>query len=620
MGGGASSGRTESKENAGHEGVEGVASVWPFRNWLEWVQSSKKIMGFRPAVDFLNLCASPNTPLQIYLRAIIHEVMRTLDADRCSIFFVDDMRKEVWCVGSLDMEPFKLDWDKGIVGMVANEGQIVNLEDAHSHPSFDGEIEKKTGYRVKGLLSLPVKSTINLQRTIGVIQVLNKRSSSGSFSEQDAVELQKIAMVIGDSFYRQRWKALETVFEQRDEQISAVLNQHRDRPAAYTSSSGPGMSTPPEILRSLSRQPFLRAHSPLQVEDLMSLNFDVLKQTEDFLEELVPDILRHAGCIENCKIPEEKLMTWSGAVHKGYRENPFHNFYHGFGVYQMCFHQLSLIDTFSSLSATEGFGLLVASLCHDLDHPGVTNGYLIRQQDDLALRYNDVSVLENHHASVACTILRKAETNISGGLEKVEQGVFRKTIIKCILATDMAHHQGLCHKLIGCHSSEEFQSTVSEDTQFLMNVCVHAADLSAQVLQWETARRWEECICKEFVAQAAKETEMGLTPEPFMQFKMEDMKLRGKLQRDFVDFVLRPLWEPYTQLEPQMQPCLTNLIKNRNLYELRRIYGSDQLEEMPEDVDLLLPNNPVHSAAPAAPPGPAPASTPGGSAAATPRT
>lgn len=109
---------------------------------------------------------------------------------------------------------------------------------------------------------------------------------------------------------------------------------------------------------------------------------------------------------------------------------------------------------------------------------------------------------------------------------------------------------------------------------------------------------------------------MGITPEPFMQFKMEDMKLRGKLQRDFIDFVLRPLWEPYTQLEPQMQRCLTNLIKNRNLYELRRIYGSDQLEEMPDDMDLLLPNNPVHSPVhPSPPAGPAPASTSG-----TPRT
>lgn len=181
---GAGNARTESKE--GHEpetGAAGVPGFGAFRNWLEWVQNSKKIMGFKPTVDFLNLCASPNTSLQTYLRAIIHEVMRTLDADRCSIFFLDDMRKEVWCVGSLDMEPFKLDWAKGIVGMVANEGQIVNLPDAHDHPAFDGEIEKKTDYRVKGLLSLPVKSTINLERTIGVIQVLNKRNGSGSFSE-----------------------------------------------------------------------------------------------------------------------------------------------------------------------------------------------------------------------------------------------------------------------------------------------------------------------------------------------------------------------------------------------------------------------------------------------------
>eukprot|EP00913_Durusdinium_trenchii_P011455 g10756.t1 len=212
--------------------------------------------------------------------------------------------------------------------------------------------------------------------------------------------------------------------------------------------------------------------------------------------------------------------------------------------------------------------------------------------------------LKSSSKSLACTILRDGEPNICSGLDRVEQGVFRKTIIKCILATDMAHHQGLCQKLIGCNSAEDFQSTVSADRQFLMNICV---------LQWETARKWEDRICQEFTAQAAKETEQGLTPEPFMQFKMEDMKQRGKLQRDFIDFVLRPLWEPFSQplllpndhkkafmlicfalvlqrrLEPQLHPCLTNLIKNRNLYELRRIYGSDQLDEMPEDAGDVPP-------------------------------
>jgi len=597
MGSGAGSlHRSDTKDSIGKD--EGA---WPrpFRDWLAWVKGEKGIMEFKPTVDFLKILSSPNTSLQYYLQTIIAEVIRVLNADRCSIFFVDDMRKEVWCVGSLDMEPFCQPWDKGIVGMVATEGKMVNLADAHDHPAFDGEIEKKTGYTVKGILSLPVKSVLNLDKAIGVIQVLNKRSSSkGEFSEQDAVELQKLAMVIGDSFYRQRYKALEEVTGHFDSEVQAVLDQHRER--MYLSrQQSPAMSTPPEILRSLSRQPFLREHSPLQVEDLASLNFDVLEQAEIFLQELVPDILRHAGCIDNCSIPEKQLMAYPEAVFRGYRKNPFHNAYHGFAVYQMCFHQLSTIDTFSQLTATQGFGLLVAALCHDIDHPGVTNSYLIRLQDDLALRYNDNSVLENHHASVACTLLRDERTAIGSGLAKEEQVVFRKTIIKCILATDMAHHQSCCQRLIGCHSTEDFKATAEEDPQFLMSVCVHAADLSAQALDWEVAKKWEERICQEFREQAAKEVEMGFTPEPFMQFKMEDMKQRGKLQRDFVDFVLRPLWEPYAQLEPSLDPCLSNLIKNRTLYEVRRIYGSDQMDSMAEsDLDLLLPGMPRGDAPP----------------------
>ncbi|CAJ1396913.1 unnamed protein product [Effrenium voratum] len=557
MGSGASSAsgalRTETKESYHSNDEPKSGSGWPsmpFRNWLEWTTGSEKIQTFRPAVAFLNVLSSPNTSLPVYVRTIIDEVMRILNADRCSIFFVDDMRREVWCVGSLDMMPFNMPWDKGIVGMVATEGKLVNLQDAHSHPAFDPEIEKKTGYVVKGLISLPLKSTMNHEKTIGVIQVLNKRNSSGAFSEADLEELQKITMVVGDSFYRQRWKALESVFENNDTEVAAVLNQHRERTVGSSQSSRtPAMSSPPEILRSLSRQPFLRAHSPLSVDDLVSLNFDVLEQRESFLEELVPDILRHAGSIDACKIQEEKLGAWASTVHQGYRTNPFHNFYHGFGVYQMCFYQLSVLDTFSKISATQGFGMLVAALCHDIDHPGVTNSYLMKQQDDLALRYNDVSVLENHHAAVACTILRDGATNIAQGMDSAEQGIFRKTIIKCILATDMAHHQGLCQRLIGCVSAEDFQSTVTEDTQLLMNVCVHAADLSAQVLRWEVAKKWEDRICQEFTEQAAKEEELGFTPEPFMHFKMEDTKQRGKLQRDFIDFVLRPLWAARTKAE-----------------------------------------------------------------------
>ena len=58
-----------------------------------------------------------------------------VDADKCSIFFVDDVRKEVWCVGSLLRRPKDVSclWSFEIVN-IANQAtqtaisiQIFNL-------------------------------------------------------------------------------------------------------------------------------------------------------------------------------------------------------------------------------------------------------------------------------------------------------------------------------------------------------------------------------------------------------------------------------------------------------------------------------------------------------------
>eukprot|EP00440_Ansanella_granifera_P050728 gb/GFBE01054979.1/.p1 GENE.gb/GFBE01054979.1/~~gb/GFBE01054979.1/.p1 ORF type:complete len:653 (+),score=98.07 gb/GFBE01054979.1/:1-1959(+) len=612
MGSGASSGSTKERPGwhsasssrslgANEDGTESSAlrmlsaGARPFRNWLAWVRGSEEITTFRPTVDFLHVVSSPNTSLELYVRTIIDEVMRLLDADRCSIFFVNEVRCEVWCVGALDMEPFSMPWDKGIVGMVATQGKMVNLQDAHAHSSFDSTVEKRTGYTCNTLLAIPVKNTLNLDRTIGVIQVLNKRgSATACFAEQDAIELQKIAMVIGDSFYRQRWNALANLLADKDNEVQAVLDQHRDRHATPIANT-PKMPKSPEIVASFSGLS-LRAPTPVSAEVLASLEFSALSHSEELLKSLVPVILRYAGCIDNCQIPLDCLKEFVAEARQGYQDNPFHNWFHGFSVYQHCFHQLSCAPIFGGLSSTQGFGLLIAALCHDLGHPGVTNSFLIRTSGELALRYNDVSVLENHHASLTCQLLRKENTAIGSGLDSGEQVVLRKTIIKCILATDMSHHSELCQKLIGCASPHEFGANSLEDPQFLMNLCVHSADLSAQVLPWKVASQWEARISDEFMAQATKETELGFTPEPFMQFKKEDLAQRGKLQRDFVDFVLLPLWEPYAQLVPPLAPCHQNLMKNRALYDLRRIHGhdgvelpSDKLEQLLEEVSATGP-------------------------------
>ena len=84
-----------------------------------------------------------------------------------------------------------------------------------------------------------------------------------------------------------------------------------------------------------------------------------------------------------------------------YMPNPYHNCIHATDVLLATNYMLSskaLLDVFSSL---EIFAALFAALIHDVHHPGRTNQFLINTRHELALLYNDNSVLENHHLAVA---------------------------------------------------------------------------------------------------------------------------------------------------------------------------------------------------------------------------
>ena len=80
---------------------------------------------------------------------------------------------------------------------------------------------------------------------------------------------------------------------------------------------------------------------------------------------------------------------------------------------------------------------------HDVDHPGTTNQYLVATSSELALMYNDESVLENHHLAVAFKLLQLPECDILAGLSAKQRTSFRKMVIDMVLATDMSKHMSL---------------------------------------------------------------------------------------------------------------------------------------------------------------------------------
>ena len=79
--------------------------------------------------------------------------------------------------------------------------------------------------------------------------------------------------------------------------------------------------------------------------------------------------------------------------------NPYHNSIHAADVLQTTAHFCTTGPVQKRLRVIHGFALFVAALGHDYRHPGKTNAFLIHTQDDIAITYNDMSVLESFHAA-----------------------------------------------------------------------------------------------------------------------------------------------------------------------------------------------------------------------------
>jgi adenylate cyclase len=113
---------------------------------------------------------------------ITQRTTRVVDADRCTLFLVDNVHKGLFAMqGEVNI---RIPMDTGIAGQVATNGVVANIPDAYAHPQFNQAIDKKSGYRTKAILCMPIKSG---DEVIGVIQLINKIGNSGNgvFSSDD---------------------------------------------------------------------------------------------------------------------------------------------------------------------------------------------------------------------------------------------------------------------------------------------------------------------------------------------------------------------------------------------------------------------------------------------------
>ncbi|MBI3249228.1 MAG: SpoIIE family protein phosphatase [Deltaproteobacteria bacterium] len=128
---------------------------------------------------------SSEVQLDSLLQVIMQKTIEVMDAERTSLFLYDEGRNELWSKIAQELEPLqeiRFPVGVGIAGHVAQTRQGVNLADAYMDPRFNPDFDKRTGYRTRSLLCLPLMSTE--RKLVGVIQVLNKKGGGG-FDERD---------------------------------------------------------------------------------------------------------------------------------------------------------------------------------------------------------------------------------------------------------------------------------------------------------------------------------------------------------------------------------------------------------------------------------------------------
>ncbi len=117
------------------------------------------------------------------LRIVIEHTTVVLDADRSTLFIVDEEHNELWSrVAQGDgIAEIRIPRDFGIAGHVAVTGEIVNIPDAYDDPRFNRAVDQRTGYRTRSILCAPLRDPSG--RITGVLQVLNK--GEGPFTRDD---------------------------------------------------------------------------------------------------------------------------------------------------------------------------------------------------------------------------------------------------------------------------------------------------------------------------------------------------------------------------------------------------------------------------------------------------
>uniref|UniRef100_A0A8C4ZH48 Phosphodiesterase n=1 Tax=Gadus morhua TaxID=8049 RepID=A0A8C4ZH48_GADMO len=371
---------------------------------------------------------------------------------------------------------------------------------------------------------------------------------------------------------------ISSTFLERQQDVEMLAPPPQERKRRPMSQISVRKTTPAPALVAIPRFGVSPPHEDMlaqDMEDLGQWGLDIFRIGEHSgdrpLTVLMYSIFQERGLLQSFRIPADTFLSFMLTLEDHYHHDvAYHNSLHAADVVHSTHVLLStpaLEEVFSSL---EIMAVLFASAIHDVDHPGLTNQFMVNTSSELALMYNDSSVLENHHLAVGFKLLQEHNCDIFQNLGSKQRHSLRKMVIDMVLATDMSKHMNSLADMKTMVETKKVTSqgvllldNYSDRIQVLQNM-VHCADLSNPTKPLPLYRRWTDRIMEEFFTQGDRERDEGLEISPMCDKNNASVE---KSQVGFIDYVVHPLWEAWADLvHPDAQELLDALEDNREYY------------------------------------------------------
>lgn len=520
---------------------------------------------------------SGQSKIEKFVDLVMNEGKAFMNVQRFGLLLVDNIKNELWITpGVTTQRTIRIPVGEGISGQVALTQEGIVLENAYEYAHFDSSVDAITGLRTTSVICIPVMehiprvpsgmASLPKPKVVAVAMAINRLKDVDeitTFQESDRDKMEALCREITIAMGQ---LSLELQY----------LKIHQDSTLARKTSTmvtGPGQQQTSSLIlsyhqedskRQQQKQAFLNlttrtSEAKLNLEsDLDDWSLHALAYDSTELAQMCIALFRNYTFDSTFDISMDTLNSFLLDVTELYHENPFHNFQHGFQVMHTC-HIMFRCENSVGIELHETLALLVAALCHDVDHPGTNNDYEMKRMTPLAFEHNDDAVLERHHAQTTFKILCKDESNIFASFSDRDYRHIRKLIILTILSTDMSKHFDLCKSIEKTKRDEVNALT-------LLQWAIHAADLSGQTLPLAQAKDWGARVVAEFQNQAEAEKKAGLEVASFME-NLENEENVLNLQVNFITFVLMPLWEPFTVLLPNLEFYTRGLKGNLAAYK-----------------------------------------------------